>query len=40
MVIGIVNDELISILGGDTSKFVPPFVGERLKAKIQQLGGK
>jgi pantetheine-phosphate adenylyltransferase len=30
----------ISILGGDTSKFVPPFVGERLKAKIQQLGGK
>lgn len=30
----------ISILGGDTSKFVPPFVGERLKVKIQQLGGK
>lgn len=30
----------ISVLGGDTSKFVPPFVGERLKVKIQQLGGK
>ena len=29
----------ISVLGGDTSKFVPPFVGERLKVKIQQLGG-
>ena len=29
----------ISILGGDTSKFVPPFVGERLKVKIKQLGG-
>ena len=30
----------ISVLGGDTSKFVPPFVGERLKTKIRQLGGK
>jgi pantetheine-phosphate adenylyltransferase len=30
----------ISILGGDTSKFVPPFVGEQLKVKIKQLGGK
>ena len=30
----------ISVLGGDTSKFVPPFVGERLKEKIKQLGGK
>jgi pantetheine-phosphate adenylyltransferase len=30
----------ISTLGGDTSKFVPPFVAERLKAKIQQLGGR
>jgi pantetheine-phosphate adenylyltransferase len=30
----------ISILGGDTSKFVPRLVGERLKVKIQQLGGK
>jgi pantetheine-phosphate adenylyltransferase len=30
----------ISILGGDTSKFVPPLVGEQLKVKIQQLGGK
>ena len=30
----------ISVLGGDTSKFVPPYVGERLKVKIQQLGGK
>ena len=29
----------ISVLGGDTSKFVPPFVGERLKGKIKQLGG-
>ena len=29
----------ISILGGDTSKFVPPFVDERLKVKIKQLGG-
>ena len=30
----------ISIFGGDTSKFVPRLVGERLKVKIQQLGGK
>ena len=30
----------ISILGGDTSKFVPAIVGERLKGKIKQLGGK
>jgi pantetheine-phosphate adenylyltransferase len=30
----------ISVFGGDTSKFVPPHVGERLKVKIQQLGGK
>ena len=30
----------ISVLGGDTSKFVPPFVRERLRGKIQQLGGK
>ena len=29
----------ISVLGGDTSKFVPPYVGERLKVKITQLGG-
>ena len=27
----------ISVLGGDTSKFVPKLVGERLKVKIQQL---
>src|ERR1700681_587809 len=30
----------ISVLGGDTSKFVPPFVRERLKDKIKQLGGR
>ena len=30
----------ISILGGDTTKFVPPLVAERLKTKIKQLGGK
>ena len=30
----------ISILGGDTFKFVPPFVAEQLKMKIKQLGGK
>ena len=30
----------ISILGGDTFKFVPPFVAEQLKVKIKQLGGK
>jgi pantetheine-phosphate adenylyltransferase len=29
----------ISVLGGDTSKFVPPHVAERLKVKIKQLGG-
>ena len=29
----------ISVMGGDTSKFVPQHVGERLKVKIQQLGG-
>ena len=29
----------ISVFGGDTSKFVPPLVGERLKVKIKQLGG-
>jgi pantetheine-phosphate adenylyltransferase len=30
----------ISVLGGDTTKFVPPSVAVRLKAKIKQLGGK
>ena len=30
----------ISVLGGDTSKFVPKVVGDRLKVKIQQLGGR
>ena len=30
----------ISTLGGDTSKFVPPTVAARLKAKIQQMGGR
>lgn len=30
----------ISILGGDVGKFVPPAVAARLKAKIEQLGGK
>ena len=30
----------ISVLGGDTSKFVPALVAKRLKAKIEQLGGK
>jgi len=30
----------ISMLGGDTTKFVPSSVSERLKAKIKQLGGK
>ena len=30
----------ISVLGGDTSTFVPPSVGEQLSAKIKQLGGK
>jgi pantetheine-phosphate adenylyltransferase len=30
----------ISILGGDTAKFVPPYVAERLRTKVQQLGGR
>jgi pantetheine-phosphate adenylyltransferase len=30
----------ISTMGGDTSKFVPPYVAERLRIKIQQLGGR
>jgi pantetheine-phosphate adenylyltransferase len=30
----------ISVLGGDTSKFVPKHVRDRLKVKIKQLGGK
>jgi pantetheine-phosphate adenylyltransferase len=30
----------ISVLGGDTTKFVPSSVSERLKVKIKQLGGK
>jgi pantetheine-phosphate adenylyltransferase len=30
----------ISVLGGDTTKFVPPFVAEQLKLKIKQLGGR
>ena len=30
----------ISVLGGDVSKFVPPSVARRLKAKIRQLGGR
>ncbi len=30
----------ISTLGGDTSKFVPPYVAEQLRIKIRQLGGK
>ena len=30
----------ISVLGGDTTKFVPASVSERLKVKIKQLGGK
>ena len=30
----------ISVLGGDTTKFVPPTVAQRLKTKIKQLGGK
>ena len=30
----------ISILGGDVSKFVHPYVAKGLKAKIRQLGGK
>jgi pantetheine-phosphate adenylyltransferase len=30
----------ISVLGGDVSKFVPPHVAKRLRAKIEQLGGK
>jgi len=30
----------ISVLGGDVGKFVPPYVAKRLRAKIEQLGGK
>ena len=30
----------ISILGGDVSKFVHPYVAQQLAAKIKQLGGK
>ena len=30
----------ISTLGGDTSKFVPPYVADSLREKIRQLGGK
>jgi pantetheine-phosphate adenylyltransferase len=30
----------ISILGGNVSKFVHPYVAKRLKSKIRQLGGK
>src|SRR5919112_168274 len=30
----------ISVFGGDTTKFVPASVSERLKVKIKQLGGK
>ncbi|HEX6004603.1 MAG TPA: pantetheine-phosphate adenylyltransferase [Burkholderiales bacterium] len=30
----------ISILGGDVSKFVHPFVAKQLQGKIRQLGGK
>ncbi|MBI4206827.1 MAG: pantetheine-phosphate adenylyltransferase [Betaproteobacteria bacterium] len=30
----------ISILGGDVSQFVHPYVAKRLKSKIRQLGGK
>ena len=30
----------ISVLGGDTTKFVPAAVAKRLKAKIEQMGGK
>lgn len=30
----------ISVLGGDTSKFVPPYVGEQLGLKLRQLDGK
>ena len=30
----------ISVLGGDTTKFVPPYVRERMGVKIKQLGGK
>jgi pantetheine-phosphate adenylyltransferase len=29
----------ISVLGGDTTKFVPSFVAERMRVKIKQLGG-
>jgi hypothetical protein len=27
------------VLGGEVSKFVQPQVGERLRAKIRQMGG-
>jgi pantetheine-phosphate adenylyltransferase len=30
----------ISVMGGDVSKFVPPYVAKQLKAKIKTLGGK
>ena len=30
----------ISTMGGDVTKFVPPYVAEQLKEKIKQLGGK
>jgi pantetheine-phosphate adenylyltransferase len=30
----------IAILGGDVSKFVHPFVGARLAAKVRSLGKK
>jgi pantetheine-phosphate adenylyltransferase len=30
----------ISTMGGDVSKFVPPYVAAKLKEKIKQLGGK
>ncbi len=30
----------ISILGGDVSTFVPPYVAKQMKAKIKQLGGR
>jgi pantetheine-phosphate adenylyltransferase len=29
----------ISVLGGDTTKFVPAFVADRMRVKIKQLGG-
>jgi pantetheine-phosphate adenylyltransferase len=30
----------ISVMGGDVSKFVPPYVAKQLEAKIKTLGGK